>query len=203
MNDERNTELTPMRKSATLHFEDYRTQFPPRPADLSKSSERILHSDKPYETQDLCSDPEVSALQEAPQNAAHYTTADPEVADNSDTKWLTQDKSNLYLWLVRSDDVKICPENGVLGQSTQRERLSHTNLSGPAPAHCGGELWFRDAGSLYLNGGSSRFTARNRAEWEAIEAAFRVSGYKVCSFGWNEEIGKPKRTLRKGEIEWL
>jgi hypothetical protein len=183
--------------NASQHLDGYRavSDFAPRLPDLSRR-------EFDDETNDLSEDAQVTSLQVAPATAIQHTVTLDDT-DEEDGNWLTKDKTNVYLWLVRTDDVKICLENGVLGQSTERGRLSHTNLSGNVPAHCGGELWFRDVEAIYLNGGSSRFTARNSSELAAIAEGFRAAGYKVCSFGWNEELGKPKRTLRKAEIEWL
>jgi hypothetical protein len=184
--------------NASSHFDSYRVipDFTPRLPDLSRQESQD-------ETTDLCHDAHVTSFQVAPEATVQCSVVVLEATDEADESWLTNDRANLYLWLIRTDDVKICLENGILGQSTERGRLSHTNLSGNVPAHCGGELWFRDAESIYLNGGSSRFTARSSSELEAIVEGFRAAGYKVCSFGWNEELGKPKRTLRKAEIKWL
>jgi hypothetical protein len=155
------------------------------------------------ETDDLSDNAQVTSFQVAPDDAVQYAQVIAEEVDDADSSCLNNAKANLYLWLVRTDDIKICLENGELGRNTARTRLSHTNLSGNALAHCGGELWFRDAKSIYLNGGSSRFTARSSAELEEIVLGFRAAGYQVCSFGWDEDSGAPKRTLRRGEIEWL
>jgi len=132
--------------NASTHFDSYRIipHFASRLPDLSRQ-------EFDDETTDLCHDTQVTSVQVAPESAVHYSAADLEAADETDESWLTNDKANLYLWLVLTDDVKICLENGVLGQSTERGRLSHTNLSGNAPAHCGGELWFRDAEALSLS----------------------------------------------------
>jgi hypothetical protein len=184
--------------NASPHFDAYRSipGFGPRLPELSRQE----YSD---ETNDLSSAVEVTSLQVAPQNAVQYTSVSSEETDEGDGEWLNRDRANLYLWLVRTDDVRICLENGELGKATARRRLSHTNLSGNDLAHCGGELWFKDAEYIYFNGGSSRFMARNSAELDAVVVGFRSAGYKVCSFGWNEDRGAPKRTLRKGEIVWL
>jgi hypothetical protein len=184
--------------NASQHFDAYRSvsDYASRMPDLSRQQ-------FPDETNDLSGDTQVTSFQVAPDNAVQYANITAEEVEDADSSWLNNDKANLYLWLVRTDDVKICLENGQLGKSTVRTRLSHTNLSGNALAHCGGELWFRDAKSIYLNGGSSRFTARSSAELEAIVHGFRAAGYQVCSFGWDEDRGAPKRTLRRGEIKWL
>jgi hypothetical protein len=184
--------------NASSQFDVYRAlpEFAPRPPDLSRQ-------EYPDETNDLCDSAQVTSLQVGPANAVQYAVVALEGTDETDGDWLNRDKANKYLWLVRTDDVRICLENGELGKSTSRKRLSHTNLSGIGAAHCGGELWFRDATSIYLNGLSSRFTARNPEELVAIANSFHTAGYQVCSYGWNYDTGAPKRTLRKREIAWL
>jgi len=182
---------------ASPHFYLYRSnpEFSSRPPDLSRQEFED-------EVADLSHDPQVSSLQTAPDQNVQFAVAKFEGDAGADADWLTRDKDNLYLWLVRIDDVRICLENGALGQSTARKRLSHTNLSGGADAHCGGELWFRDEQSVYINGGSSRYTPRNPDELDAITDGLRSAGFLVCSFGWNTDRGTPKRTLRRGEVEW-
>jgi hypothetical protein len=184
--------------NGSSHFDAYRSipEFAPRLPDLSRQE----YSD---ETDDLSGDPQVTSFQVAPDDAVQFSSVSPKYTDDEDGEWLNRDKANLYLWLIRTDDVMICLELGELGKATLRNRLSHTNLSGNALAHCGGELWFKDAVSVYVNGGSSRFTPRNSAELAAVAEGIRSAGYRVCCFGWNEDRGAPKRTLRKGEIEWL
>lgn len=152
---------------------------------------------------DLSKSPQMTSLRMAPDEAVQFAQISEKDADgDEDDLWLIKDENNKYLWLVLKEDVKICLENGNIGRATTRKRLSHTNLSGNCEAFSGGELWFRDSMSIYFNGGSSRFKARNREELETVANCFRTSGYSVCSFGWNTELNQPKRTLRRGEINW-
>jgi hypothetical protein len=83
-----------------------------------------------------------------------------------------------------------------------RGYLSHTNLTGGAPAHSGGELWFTTASSIVINGGSGRYPPRSPEELEAVAAAFKGVGFQVASMGWDEEINAPARYLR-GTPNWL
>jgi len=110
---------------ASPHFYLYRSnpEFSSRPPDLSRQEFED-------EVADLSHDPQVSSLQTAPDQNVQFAVAKFEGDAGADADWLTRDKDNLYLWLVRIDDVRICLENGALGQSTARKRLSHTNLSG-------------------------------------------------------------------------
>ena len=183
---------------ASPHFAAYRgySGCEARPPDIRNK----VHPD---ETSDLSHNPEVLFLAESPADGVLSSTTDPESDDTEHGQWLTNDTAAKYLWLVRPDDVKIALEYGTLGQETQRGRLAHTNLSGNAVAHAGGELWFKNAESVYINGGSSRFQPRSPEEWDCLVQSFKAAGYRVCSFGWDADKGAPKRTLRRADIVWL
>lgn len=109
-----------------------------------------------------------------------------------------------FLWLIGVSDVFVAEENGAAGKITQRGYLSHTNLSGGADAHAGGELWYRDDKSFWMNGSSSRYRPRSKDELNSIVDGFRSAGYTVCSCGWLDENAAPARFFRSesGEDEW-
>lgn len=107
-----------------------------------------------------------------------------------------------YLWLVTPSHVLVAPEYGPSGLATQRKRLAHTNLSGGAAAHSGGELWYSDERSVRMNGGSSRYEPRSPEELRALAAAFVAAGYRVCCAEWNSELDRPERLFR-GTEPWL
>jgi hypothetical protein len=107
-----------------------------------------------------------------------------------------------YLWLVGETYVVLGLENGATGRTLSRGRLAHTNLSGGRPAHTGGELWFRDERSAWINGGSGRYPPRNVAELESVADAARAAGYVVCCAGWDSEQNRPQRMFR-GDEPWL
>jgi hypothetical protein len=106
-----------------------------------------------------------------------------------------------YLWLIKTDNVVAAIEKGESGTSTSRGCLAHTNLSGGLPAHAGGELWFEEKDSIWLNGGSSRYRANSKDEMDAVVNSFRRSGYRVGYCGWNTEENVPARDLFN--VEWL
>jgi hypothetical protein len=117
--------------------------------------------------------------------------------------WLTTNTiGGKYLWLVRPDDVKIALEHGKLRRRVTNGPLKHTNLTGGV-AHCGGELWFEDDVKVYVNGGSGRFRPRGGSELDAVVSALASAGYTVCSFGWNYETNRERRSLRAADIKWL
>lgn len=77
-------------------------------------------------------------------------------------------------------------------------RAKHTNLTGGAPASCGGELWLDpvDHNLLYLNGGSGRYGPKTPEQLEDAVGVFEARGYEVVSFGWDVDTDRPLRILR-------
>jgi hypothetical protein len=106
-----------------------------------------------------------------------------------------------YLWVVTPSAVPYVLEEGTSGKLTKRGYAAHTNLTGGDDAHVGGELWFRDANSFYLNGKSGRYGPRSKTELEAVVMAFAAGGYSVASFGWDMDRNKPHAFLR-GDATW-
>jgi hypothetical protein len=97
-----------------------------------------------------------------------------------------------HLWVVRPDDVVHCQEQNAFGQNyVDGGVIKHTNLTGGREAHSAGELIFLDDLTIILTGRSGRYGPRSRQEMEAVEKAFRKSGYYVWSCGYDTEAGKP------------
>lgn len=108
---------------------------------------------------------------------------------------------NMYLWVIKTEDVTVAMEQGNTGQTTTRNKLAHTNLTGDNPAYAGGEIWYKTNSSVWISGSSSRFQAKDAQELEAIVKAFILSGYSVCSCGWDTEIDRAARLFR--EEKWI
>jgi hypothetical protein len=161
--------------SLTHNFDNFRSQFVARTPNLAVQQ-------FPDETEDSRNSDEVRPLTIAPAAGCAY--GDPE------------DQGTKFLWLVCVKEIPAALENGELGRSMKRGRLAHTNLSGGEPAHCGGELWFRDDHSMWLNGASGRYHPRSAEELEAVAQCFRNSGYLVACCGWDEETNKAARLFR-------
>jgi hypothetical protein len=128
----------------------------------------------------------------APNQAATIGVAPAKAKESEDTK---------YLWVIAADDVPLALERNNTAK-LQRGYLSHTNLTGGADAHSGGELWFTGASVLILNGGSGRYPPRSEAELEQVALAFKAMGYKVANIGWDSETDTPARYLR-GDPKWV
>jgi hypothetical protein len=173
-------------KSANSKFQRYREQWPARDPDLS----RMRFED---ETNDLSGHHDVSSLELAP--AERWLEGEPAAQPRSSGKIM-------HLWLIHDSDVVVALEEGDAGASTKRGRLAHSNLTSSGRAHSGGELWFRDASSVWITGGSSRYTPRCREELEAVSSSLKDCDYSVCNCGWDDEINSPSRFFR-GEYRWV
>lgn len=167
---------------------DYRGRFPAR---LPIAS-RISHPD---EIKELGHEAGVCKLVVAPAEAADL--GHPPIRDRGEN-------TNKHIWLVAPLDVRYALEvSETLPYIGHRGRcLTHTNLSGGAKAHCGGELWFLDKASIVINGGSGRYPPRGEDELDAAAHLFLEYGYKTAHMGWEQEVNRPCRYLR-GEPQWL
>lgn len=73
---------------------------------------------------------------------------------------ITEDRPTLgkYLWIIDEQGLKVIPES-TPNPYADRKVVCHTNITGGSPALQGGELWFGDDGSVYLNYKSGRYGA--------------------------------------------
>jgi hypothetical protein len=164
---------------STQIFAAYRKKFSVRPPDLS----RMKFED---ELRQITLAEGLQSLTAAPNEGAKIGAAPTKARESEDTK---------YLWVISAEDVPLALErnNAV---KLQRGYLSHTNLTGGADAHSGGELWFTDVSVLILNGGSGRYPPQTEAELEQAALAFKAMGYKVANMGWDSGTDSPVRYLR-------
>jgi hypothetical protein len=170
---------------STQTFAAYRKRFPVRSPDLS----RMKFED---ELRQIALAEGLQSLTSAPNQAAKTGVAPTKARESEDTK---------YLWVIAAEDVPLALECNNTAK-LQRGYLSHTNLTGGADAHSGGELWFTDASVLILNGGSGRYPPQSEAELEQAALAFKAMGYKVANMGWDDETDTPARYLR-GDPKWI
>lgn len=166
-------------------FAGYRETYPPRLPDLSE----ITFED---ETRQLTTEEGLRNFNVPPCTDVIFSpppTKDGEAA------------AQKYLWVVSSRSIPFALEL-LPSISFKRGRLAHTNLTGGQEAHCGGEVWFIDFTSIVINGGSGRYRPRSPDELESAAKAFKESGYKVASMGWDTGVDAPARSLR-GDLKWL
>jgi len=166
-------------------FANYRGTYPVRGPDRS----RIASND---ELRQLT--PAEGLRELAPPPCADVITGSPPYAPRTQSR-------EKYLWVIGPEKIPHALEF-LPDVAFHRGYLSHTNLTGGAPAHSGGELWFTTASSIVINGGSGRYPPRSPEELEAVAAAFKGVGFQVASMGWDEEINAPARYLR-GTPNWL
>jgi hypothetical protein len=134
----------------------------------------------------------LNELQLPPYGAANIGAAPRKAREAESTK---------YLWVVAQSNVPFALEM-LPNVKFERGRLSHTNLTGGAPAHSGGEMWFTDPSIIIMNGGSGRYPPRSTDELDDVAKAFKAIGYKVAHMGWDTETSAPARYLR-GDPQWL
>lgn len=169
-------------------FEAYRenVDFAPRPPDLSNlgNEDELLLIDAEAGRQEMTPSP--SAI------PSRHHTAD----------W---DDGAKYLWVIMPESLPIGIESNDAAPRTapSRGRLCHTNLTGGAEAHAGGEMCFRSADRIVINGGSSRYRPRTAQELAAAAQGFARMGYTVGNMGWNKQINGPARRYKEDEVEWI
>jgi len=100
-------------------------------------------------------------------------------------------RDGLHLWVIVPEAVRVLLESAptVHPPPLSLGVAKHTNLTGGAPACCGGELWLDavDPQRIYANGGSGRFTAKSPAHLEDAMSVIESLGFNVVSAGWDIE----------------
>lgn len=109
-------------------------------------------------------------------------------------------RDNCYLWVILPDSVPVILEtaDAVQPPPLSMGMAKHTNLTGGAPACCGGEVWLdalrRDY--LHVTGGSGRYGARSPTQLADAVHVFEQFGFAVRSAGWSVENDCPERVFR-------
>jgi hypothetical protein len=110
------------------------------------------------------------------------------------------DKDSRHLWVILADSVPVILETApdVRPPPLSLGVAKHTNLTGGAPACCGGEIWLDGADSqrLHVNGGSGRYPAQSPEQLADAVRVLEGYGYSVRSAGWSEENDCPERVFR-------
>ncbi len=112
-------------------------------------------------------------------------------------------RGNTYLWVIGKDAIPAALETAKSGESLHTGTIKHTNITGGAEAHCGGEVWFIEKDTVVLGGSSGRYGPDLFDEQQIFEAGrvFKEQGYRVAVLGM-DETGFPA-TLLVGEPQWL
>ena len=105
-----------------------------------------------------------------------------------------------HLWVIVPEGVPVILETAphVRPPPLSLGVAKHTNLTGRAPASCGGEVWVDDADAslLYMTGGSGRFEAQSRTQLDDVARVFESLGFLVYSAGWSDDNDRPERVFR-------
>lgn len=112
-------------------------------------------------------------------------------ATKTDTPQVEAKPANRLLWVVTEREVLHAPENCPFGATRGANAVKHSNLTGGGEAYCGGELVFVCDQTIVVNGCSGRYRVRDEAEMKALASAFKGSGYKVWSMGYNTDVDRP------------
>ena len=170
-------------------------------ADNPFKAYRERFSARPYLKERVSNDGELVRLEPTDGVQEFPSIENPETG--SPPSLGTEKGRNTYLWVVLPDSAPIILEDSPSSQNLQSKRITHTNLTGGADAHAGGELWFYgDSSTILFSGASGRYQPRNPEELTMVGAAFKACGYVVGSLGWDADRARPFRNLR-GTPDWL
>lgn len=112
---------------------------------------------------------------------------------------LPADLGACHLWVIWPQGAPYVPERaGGVQVPLESGVAKHTNLTGCAPASCGGELWIDPVNpkKLYVNGCSGRYGAQTLKQLDDAVSLLQSLGYSVVSFGWDDETNLPAKVLR-------
>ena len=103
-----------------------------------------------------------------------------------------------HLWVFDAGGIPHILERAPVSPPLQSGKAKHTNLTGGAPASCGGEMWFETEAStrIYVNGASGRYGPTSAEQLEDAIRVFSALGYDVVSFGFDQDAGRAHRVLR-------
>lgn len=106
--------------------------------------------------------------------------------------------SGCHLWVIEHGGIPYVLERAGVAPPLQSGRVTHTNLTGGAPASCGGEVWVDpgEAKRIYVNGCSGRYRPQTAKQLEDAVAVLAGLGFEVVSFGWDDEAQRPAMVLR-------
>src|SRR5487761_2285999 len=125
-----------MRPRTDAAFDEFRAGFPAKPCDQSL----VRNSD------------ELRLM--APSDGLESWHDGPGVPAPASPPNLPKNPDQVRLWVVRPSDVAHAAEHGGFGAVLESGRIKHSNLTGGAPAHCGGELIMLSVDCVALNGAS-------------------------------------------------
>ena len=139
--------------------------------------------DHPRESKEIESKDGLAFLRQAPASGVKF--GNPQKPEDP--------ARNTYLWVIDHRGIPYLIESPMAILDCHLPK--HTNLTGGKSAYIGGQLWFSDANSIYVSGGSGRFPPLNERQLEAAIGVFSSFKYTVQSLGWNRGTGYARRVL--------
>lgn len=91
-------------------------------------------------------------------------------------KTKTEGLRHKYLWVINDDGLFIQLE-ATPNPNAERQCICHTNLTNGEKAYQGGEIWFHEDGTVYINYASGRYGASTKEHRQGVLQYFREVGY--------------------------
>lgn len=90
-------------------------------------------------------------------------------------------KAAKYIWVIDNNGLRMMLDSVPNPQATERNEANvcHTNITGGKKALQGGELWFDENGTVYINNLSGRYGAINEQQERAVFDYFSLYYPKV------------------------
>jgi hypothetical protein len=107
-----------------------------------------------------------------------------------------------FLWVVRSSDAPTALEQCPWGRELETKKIKHSNFTGGAPAHSGGELWIVKDEGVLVNSSSGRYGADSPAELAAFVETLRALGFRAASMGFDLDNPRIPNSIQVGPVEW-
>lgn len=160
--------------STTPALDEFRGYYQPR---------KPTKIDYPHESKEIESKDGLAFLRRAPASGVKF----------GNPQKLEDPVRNTYLWVIDYRGIPYLIESRM--DILDRHLPKHTNLTGGKSAYIGGELWFSDANSIFVSGGSGRFPPLNEQQLDAAIGVFSSFKYTVKSLGWNRGTDLAMRHL--------
>lgn len=112
-------------------------------------------------------------------------------------------KVSKVLWVVGAADAPVALELCDWGRRLESKAVKHSNLTGGAPAHSGGELWIVEGEGVVVNAGSGRYGADDEPELDAFVEVLRSMGLRVASMGFDIDTPGQANRIAVGPLNWL
>jgi hypothetical protein len=107
-----------------------------------------------------------------------------------------------HLWVIRPADMPVALEACAWGTTLQSGCIKHSNLTGGADAHSGGEMWFTGEDHIAINAASGRYGAQSEQEFDVIVDALRRAGFYVASTGFDIDNQTVANRVFAGDPDW-